>query len=251
MGTCIVDGCDKAGVARRWCDKHYSSWRYRTKLARPRTPVSCSVAGCLDKHQGKGLCNRHYQRALRAEATQAREANGLGRKRSVCAIGGCESFVKGHSLCATHYQRAKIRDELSNLPRCARANCDLPVVAKGLCNKHYSALSRSNSGIAARPPSDHPGKYFGPNGYVTILRKGHPNAGPSGHVFEHRFVMSEYIGRPLETHETVHHKNGDRSDNRLDNLELWSCAQPRGQRVEDKLQWCREFLAAYEPKHST
>ena len=44
--------------------------------------------------------------------------------------------------------------------------------------------------------------------------------------------------------ETVHHKNGDRLDNSPDNLELWDRSQPAGQRVEDKLKWCIEFIEA-------
>lgn len=53
------------------------------------------------------------------------------------------------------------------------------------------------------------------------------------------------LGRQLEPHETVHHKNGMRSDNRLVNLELWSSSQPSGQRVEDKLTWALEIIALY------
>ena len=41
--------------------------------------------------------------------------------------------------------------------------------------------------------------------------------------------------------------NGDRADNRPENLELWSSWQPAGQRVTDKVQWAKELLARYEP----
>lgn len=83
------------------------------------------------------------------------------------------------------------------------------------------------------------------NGYRWLSgMHDHPNA-RRGKIAEHVVVMSEVIGRPLLPHENVHHKNGVRDDNDPKNLELWSTSQPSGQRVEDKLDWCRKFLAQY------
>lgn len=74
-------------------------------------------------------------------------------------------------------------------------------------------------------------RYPDRNGYILVKM----SDGSRRH--EHRIVYEEFLGRPLVSDETVHHKNGNRSDNGLENLELWFKGQPAGQRVDDLVDY--------------
>jgi len=90
------------------------------------------------------------------------------------------------------------------------------------------------------------GRHVRADGYVLVQSPGHPAAfGHGGYVKEHRFVMEQHLGRYLRPSETVHHRNGDRTDNRIENLELWSKHHKPGQRVEDLVAWAKEIISMY------
>lgn len=110
------------------------------------------------------------------------------------------------------------------------------VIDEALCDAGLDL----NDGRTRRGP-DHPnfryGRQVSGEGYVMVwLSEGDPLAAmrnDRGYVREHRIVMARQLGRVLYPYEQVHHRNGERADNRPENLELWETDHPAGQRPDD------------------
>lgn len=130
---------------------------------------------------------------------------------------------------------------------CSLDDCDTKHWALGYCAKHYQRFKKYGDAKHAVKVREHPEgtRRVYRSGYVEVRAPSHPNAGKNGWVLEHRMVMAALIGRPLRTHETVHHRNGVKTDNRPANLELWVSRHPRGQRVDEVVRWAEEILAEY------
>lgn len=166
-------------------------------------------------------CSENFAFANLKKSYKAIQGHGVREK--VCAHKGCNSWAKNYSrYCTLHHHRKQKRRDM-----------DAPILGSA---EHLEKVRMTK----------------GKEGYIEVwdIVDGIPKRNRHGKLIkigEHRKVMRDHLGRRLFSHETVHHKNGIRSDNRIENLELWSSRHPPGQRVSDKIKWAREILKMYEP----
>jgi HNH endonuclease len=217
----------------------------------------CAVEGCGQTARARGFCAGHYQRFQRfgdprADVPLRRRGASVARKpgERKCSIDGCDAKSSSRGWCNTHYARWwKHGDPLAVTKRWARGvpcrvdGCDLSSLSLGYCKSHYSRLWKTGQ---VKPQE--PIRTVAPPGSGCVGKDGYRRFWVDGKgVMEHRTVMEASLGRPLEPGETVHHRNGDRLDNRLENLELWVSRHAGGQRVSERVADAVAVLRRYAP----
>lgn len=258
MNCCSVVDCDGATRARGLCDKHYLKARRAGELhlhvgpgggrASPEWANSCDgVASCGKTETARGLCNVCYQVRRKNGSLPLLPIVNAGK---LCSLYGCKNKAQALGYCGTHYERfKKYGDPLGVAKRitggpCTTPGCVKPIRAKGLCFACYTRLKSRGSLEYSERHLKRFEKVIDSNGYVRVPI--HVADGKKvKRVLEHRYVMQQYLGRTIRKNENIHHKNGDRTDNRIENLELWTTCQPAGQRPIDLMKWAREILKTY------
>lgn len=227
---CEETGCERGAVTRGLCPTHYSKARRQNRWG---LNPECADTGCKDSAVSRGRCGAHYEKWVNEEGN-----------REKCGEQGCTRVLKGHGLCTLHLNRAKREGEVA-AARCGFEGCRNVLLARGLCGGHYRQ-SQVGGELAPLKPRALKGEWgdwrVNASGYVYRYRT---QNGVRQEQKQHRHVMEEHLGRQLRGAENVHHVNGDKADNRIENLELWEVSQTPGQRVSDKIEEAHRVIALY------
>jgi hypothetical protein len=212
--TCSAPACDREVYARGRCSRHYKQLLRHGDVLPDRAPKECAADGCDRRAVTRGWCHGHYLRWSRTGHVQADKP--LSRPTpQVCQVEECERPAHARNLCRAHLERTRQHGD----PR-----ADVPL-------RHVDGRGSLSHGYWKVPvPTE-----------LRHLVNGDTNA------LEHRLVMAQHLGRPLRSDESVHHRNNNRLDNRLENLELWSRFQPTGARVKDQLEWAFALIERHAP----
>lgn len=230
------------------CGSTFAPIHHQQKYC-PTCQVTCRMDGCAKAAKSAGYCSMHLTRFRQTGSPDGAikpVGNGV-----TCSVSGChKAAVRRTGHCDSHYRRFKASGDAGDptfrkrgLPKgtpCKVDGCTRFNVGNGLCTMHKNRMARTGQlGPAHSTQKPRDGTPFiNAHGYPCIWRDGKQ-------VLVHRKVMEEHLGRPLSKAENVHHLNGQRTDFRLENLELWNTSQPCGQRPVDKIAFAIEIIGQY------
>lgn len=201
-------------------DKHLSNGSiiYWSRRQDPYVPVKC------------GCCGR--ERLIISANTTRQTFQGICRQCVNNEKWEDETLENG---CVLYWSRR----EGQRVPvKCARCGQEHVTFASNIRSEVFTGMCRSCFHTGPSSPTWKGGRVT-KHGYIYVrVYPEHPfhdaMTNNMGYIAEHRLVMAEHLGRPLKRTEVVHHKNSDKTDNRIENLELYTSFEEHGQALQER-----------------
>jgi len=168
----------------------YKILKRRGVVVRQPTPgLPCKVEGCNEPVKARGYCSRHtYQFYKHGKIISAGKMKDPSRK---CSVPGCNRKHKANGYCEAHNQQFKKYSRITS----------------------QEIVGRNGKSYAGSKGSS----------YILIMKKDHPMANKRGYVRRSHLAWEKHTGHIVTPPEVIHHKNGNKHDDRCENLELFSC----------------------------
>lgn len=201
----------------------------------------CPGCGKVLKYKESKICRGCY----RANPPKGKECPAYidGRSNPKCV--DCGGGVKDANSvrCRGCYNLGRKQSASTKPPKSIRyktsicMDCGVSIYPGSIrckpCNYKYRILEKNSNWRGGRIES-------GKGSYVLIKEPSHPNAIKNGYVPEHRKVMADFLGRALETTEHVHHKDGNKLNNNISNLEILSASEHMKHHMSSKKKFTKE-----------
>ncbi len=196
----------------------------------------CAVPDCARSDiKGRGLCPSHYSWAKYRGIIESFAPRKRPLEGRLCDVSGCEKGAHHGAFCSMHTERKRRTGDVgaaapkkphrSKSPVCAVEGCERKTYGFGFCTMHYARFKQHGDPGPAGLTRRANGEGSIELGYRSFAVNGKRER-------EHRMVWVEAHG-PIPDGYVIHHKNGDKLDNRLENLEMMTRGAHRRHHHDD------------------